>query len=124
MRTVLTIEDNFFFARMYKAVLTPLGCQVLNAGTVQRALEVLAREQAHLVIVDLRLPDGSGLAIVRWIREHPRLRETPVLTITTRASGQSERSAYEAGASAFLAKPVNLESLKAVVSRYIGPATV
>ena len=122
MRTVLTVEDNPFFARIYKAVLAPLGCRVVNAETVARAQDVLARERPHLAIVDVRLPDGSGLAVIRAIRQQPVLREMPVITITTRAGGDQEREAFEAGTTAFLPKPLNIDDFKVFVGRYLPPA--
>src|SRR5215207_4888282 len=118
MRTVLTVEDNPFFARIYKAVLAPLGCRVVNAETVARARDMLARERPQLAIIDVRLPDGSGLAVIHAIRQQPVLRDIPVITITTRAGGDAEREAFEAGTTAFLPKPVNIEQFKLLVGRY------
>jgi DNA-binding response OmpR family regulator len=118
--TVLAIEDNEFFARVYHAVFTSLGCRLIRVGTVAQALEVLNKEKPNLVIVDIRLPDGSGLSVIKAVREREAHRETPVITITTRSSEDEERAIREAGTTVFLPKPVNVNELKTVALRYIG----
>jgi CheY-like chemotaxis protein len=119
MPSILTIEDNPFFARVYKAVLTSIGCRTLQSGTVGGALDLLMFEQPDLVIVDVRLADGSGLEVIRSMRANPRYRETPIITITTGGNDAAEQAAFEAGTTAFLAKPVNIDELKALVQRFV-----
>jgi two-component system, repressor protein LuxO len=119
---VLTVEDNAFFARIYRSVFTKLGCRLVQVAAVAEALHALDEIRPDLVLVDIRLPDGSGLAVIQAVRARDDLASVPVVAVTTRTDPETERIAREAGATDFLAKPINLEDLRFMALRHLASA--
>lgn len=114
---VLVVEDEKDLVATYERLLQRQGCSVIAAGTVQDALATLDRRRFALVIADLRLPDGTGLDVVRSARQ--RSNGPPVIVVTGFASAQSRREALEAGATAYLAKPFSALALSSLVKEIL-----
>ena len=66
---------------------------------------------ADLVLLDLKLPKVDGFEILRWIRQQPRLKDLPVIVLTSLDALPNIRKAYEFGADSFMAKPGDFENL-------------
>ena len=90
-----------------------MGLRIETASNLLEARELLARNAYDLCLTDMRLPDGEGLEIVRYITEH--CPQTPVAVITAFGSAGNAVAALKAGAFDYLAKPVGLEQLRALI---------
>ena len=116
-RRVLVVDDEADFLATYERLLRRQGYDVLTAKSRAAGLAALAGEPLHLVISDLRLPDGDGLDVVRAARD---AREpAPVIVVTGYPSDETRRAALAAGATTLLAKPfaaaVLLASIRSIV---------
>jgi two-component system response regulator PilR (NtrC family) len=116
---VLVIEDETDLVATYERLLRRQGCLLASAGTVHEGLAALDSRHFALIIADLRLPDGSGLDIVRAARGRPD--GPPVIVVTGFASPQSRREAFDAGATAYLAKPFSVLALASLIQDAVGP---
>jgi two-component system response regulator PilR (NtrC family) len=116
---VLVVEDEPDLVVTYERALGRQGCSVTAAGTVRDALTALDSARFALVIVDLRLPDGSGLEIVH--SAHRRADGPPVIVVTGFSSPQSRREALAAGATAYMTKPFSIGALTALVQTVLVP---
>jgi CheY-like chemotaxis protein len=116
---VLVVEDEKDLVATYERLLRRQGCSVTAAGTVHDGLAALDATRFVLIIADLRLPDGSGLDIVRAARQRPD--GPPVVVVTGFASPQSRKEAQEAGATAYLAKPFSALALATLIKDVISP---
>jgi two-component system, NtrC family, response regulator PilR len=112
-KRVLVVDDEADFLATYERLLRRLGYEVIVATTREGGMAAVTRERPDLVISDLRLPDGTGLDVVRAARSMP----TPpsVIVVTGYPSGESRQSSLAAGATAFLAKPFSATGLLAAV---------
>ena len=119
-RRVLVVDDETDLIVTYIRLLERQGYRVVAAATRGDALTIVEREPLRLVISDLRLPDGDGLDVVRAVTTPPRA--TPAIVVTGFASDAARRSAFEAGASAYFAKPFSAPSLLARVHELSGPS--
>ena len=117
--TVLAVEDNDMFARIYEALFASMGCRMLRAKTQAEALRLLETERPDVILMDLRLPDGSGVDAIRAIRGMPEFEATPIITVSTRAVGPEAEAARAAGSTAMLAKPVAVGDLAVLARRYL-----
>lgn len=110
---VLVVDDEPDIRELIDLTLSRMGLAAECVGTVFAAQEALASQSFQLCLTDMRLPDGDGLEIVRLITE--LYAQTPVAVITAFGSAENAVAALKAGAFDYLAKPVGLEQLRALV---------
>ena len=109
----LIVDDEPDIRELLEITLGRMKLDTRCARNVKEAREWLARESFDLCLTDMRLPDGEGLEIVRYIAEH--CPQTPVAVITAFGSAGNAVAALKAGAFDYLAKPVGLEQLRALI---------
>lgn len=110
---VLVVEDEADLLTTYRRLLGRDGFRVVTASTREAGLEALAEERFAAVIVDVRLPDGDGLDVVRRARETAA--PPPAIVVTGFASKHLRTAAVAAGAAAFFAKPFEAAALASCV---------
>ena len=116
--SLLVVDDEPDLRTLYELTLLREGYDLDTAGTVQEALLHLKDRTYSAVITDMRLPDGSGLDVLRWLEESGRREKAIVIT----AYGSSENAveALRAGAYDYLTKPVDLKQFRGVVASALG----
>jgi DNA-binding response OmpR family regulator len=118
--TILVVDDEADLATSYERLLRRQGYQAVSVGTRGAGLAAVGSQPWRLVIVDLRLPDGDGLDVVRAVRELAS--PPPVLVATVLGSRATRQSALAAGAAGFLTKPFTAESFNRTVSDLLRPS--
>jgi len=119
-RRVLVVDDEVDFLATYERLLRRQGYGVVTATSRAAGLAALAGSPLHLLISDLRLPDGDGLDVVRAARG---AREpVPVIVVTGYPSAETRRAALAAGATTLLAKPFATTVLLAAIRSSVGGA--
>ena len=116
--SLLVIDDEPDLRTLYELTLLREGYDLDTAGTVEEALLHLKDRTYSAVITDMRLPDGTGLDVLKWLEESGRREKTIVIT----AYGSSENAvdALKAGAYDYLTKPVDLKQFRGVVASALG----
>jgi DNA-binding response OmpR family regulator len=112
-RRVLVVDDETDFLATYERLLRREGYDVVTVTSRAAGLAALAGEPPHLVISDLRLPDGDGLDVVR--AAHGARDPLPVIVVTGYPSAENRRAALAAGATTFVAKPFAAAVLLAAI---------
>jgi DNA-binding response OmpR family regulator len=112
-RRVLVVDDEADFLATYERLLRREGYEVVTVTSRAAGLAALAGEPPHLVISDLRLPDGDGLDVVR--AAHGGRDPLPVIVVTGYPSAENRRAALAAGATMFVAKPFAAAMLLAAI---------
>jgi two-component system, NtrC family, response regulator PilR len=110
---ILVVDDEADIRELIDLTLARMGLLAECVGSVAEAKAALDASPFQLCLTDMRLPDGVGLDIVRYIGEHHV--QTPVAVITAFGSAENAVAALKAGAFDYLAKPVGLEQLRALV---------
>jgi two-component system chemotaxis response regulator CheY len=106
VREVLVVDDSKVMREMIVACLRGLeGLSFTHAASGLEAIERLSLKAFDLVILDLNMPDVGGVEVVEFIRSQDKLRELPILIVTTRGDEESRSRVLAAGASRFLTKP-------------------
>jgi CheY-like chemotaxis protein len=113
-RTVLVIEDDESFAKILYDLAHELGYRCLVAHQAEQGMQLAADQQPHAVLLDLRLPDGSGLSVLQRLKDDPRTRHIPVHILS--ADDRSE-TALQMGAVGYALKPATREQLHEVFDR-------
>jgi DNA-binding response OmpR family regulator len=124
-RRVLVVDDEADFLATYERLLRREGFDVVTVTSRAAGLAALVADTLHLVISDLRLPDGDGLDVVR--AAHGLSTPVPVIVVTGYPSDETRRAALAAGATTFLAKPfaaaVLLAAIRSTVDGAAGETT-
>jgi two-component system response regulator PilR (NtrC family) len=118
--SLLVVDDEPDLRTLYELTLLREGYDIETAGTVQDALLHLKDRTYSAVITDMRLPDGTGLDVLRWLEESGRREKT--IVITAYGSAENAVEALKAGAYDYLTKPVDLKQFRAVVASALGRA--
>ena len=125
MRHVLLVEDHIGVAQMVMQLLAPHQCQVAGVRTLTQAMEAVERRRYDLVILDIGLPDGSGLECLTYLQQNQRA--VPVLVLSGKGAVQDRIVALRLGADDYVTKPfygeelvLRVESLLSKVKRLDG----
>jgi two-component system KDP operon response regulator KdpE len=105
---ILVVEDEPPIRKLLRASLSVQNYRLIEADTGQRALDVLAREQPEIVIVDLGLPDMDGIELIRRMRAASQV---PIVVLSSRANVRAKVDALELGADDYVTKPFHMEEL-------------
>jgi len=116
--SLLVVDDEPDLRALYELTLLREGYDLETAGTVDEAWSLLAARSFSAVITDMRLPDGSGLDLLRRLEEQGRREKT--IVITAFGSAESAVEALKAGAYDYLTKPVDLKVFRSVVASALG----
>ncbi len=122
MERILVVDDDPGFCKLLATILSEAGYAVETAASVAEALRAGERAHFHLVLTDLRLPDGEGLDVLQRWRERE---DTPFVVITAFGTIASAVEAIKAGAQDYLTKPLDSpEQLRVVTRKALGQAQV
>jgi CheY-like chemotaxis protein len=113
-RRILVVEDHDDTLRSMKLLLTRLGYEVLAAENMTDALRIAEQEQFDILLSDIGLPDGSGLELLRRIRQ---MRDVPALALSGFGMDEDVERSRDAGFSDHLTKPVSIDRLQAAIAQ-------
>jgi two-component system KDP operon response regulator KdpE len=122
MTTILVVDDDLQLRRFLRTTLTGHGHAVVEAGSVAEAIDAAGRVHPHVILLDLGLPDGDGITVLRRIPAEDR---PPVIVLSARGQEGDKVTALDAGADDYLTKPFGASELLArirVVLRRTGGA--
>lgn len=107
-KSVLVVEDNELNMRLFCDLLDSFGYRTFQCRDGAKAIEIARADKPDLIIMDIQLPQVSGLDITRWIKDDPALRHIPVLAVTAFAMRDDEQRVREAGCEGYLSKPIQM----------------
>ncbi len=119
-KTILIIEDEPDAAELFAEMMRVSGFNVLKITSSASAFVMLADKQPDLVVLDIMMPDVSGLEVLQYMRSDPTLERTPVVIVSAKSSPSDVKAGLDAGATAYLVKPVGFLELKDAVRRALG----
>lgn len=116
-KTVLIIEDEADAADLFAEMMRVSGFRVLKTSSSAPAISIMIEEKPDVVILDIMMPEVSGLDILRQMRRDPDLAHIPVVVVSAKSMPADIKNGMEAGASTYLTKPVGFLELKDAVER-------
>ncbi|MEL6258813.1 MAG: response regulator [Pseudomonadota bacterium] len=118
-KSVLVVEDNELNMRLFCDLLNAFGYRALKSTDGAETIDIARAERPDLIIMDIQLPEVSGLDITRWLKDDPELAGIPVLAVTAFAMRTDEERVREAGCEGYLSKPIQIKSFMQAVNDLI-----
>jgi two-component system cell cycle response regulator DivK len=119
-KTVLIVEDNELNMKLFHDLLEAHGYNTLETKDGREALKIAREHHPDLILMDIQLPEVSGLEVTKWIKEDESLRNIPVIAVTAFAMKGDEEKIREGGCEAYLAKPISVANFLETVEKFIG----
>ena len=118
-KTVLIVEDNELNMKLFHDLLEAHGYQILQTRDGMEALQIARDHKPDLILMDIQLPEVSGLQVTKWIKQDTGLKHIPVVAVTAFAMKGDEEKIREGGCEAYLAKPISVMSFLQTVERFL-----
>ncbi len=119
-KTVLIVEDNELNMKLFNDLLEAHHYRTLQTKSGVEAVELARAHHPDLILMDIQLPEVSGLQVTQWIKDDPALRDIPVIAITAFAMKGDEEKIRQGGCEAYLSKPISVSKFLETVRNYIG----
>ena len=121
-KTVLIVEDNELNMKLFNDLLEGHGYATLQSRSGVEAVELARQNKPNLILMDIQLPEVSGLEVTKWIKSDEDLRAIPVIAVTAFAMKGDEEKMRQGGCEAYLSKPISVAKFLETVRAYAGPA--
>ena len=118
-KTVLIVEDNELNMKLFHDLLDAHGYQTLQTKDGMEALAMVRQHRPDLILMDIQLPEVSGLEVIKWIKEDDNLRSIPVVAVTAFAMKGDEEKMREGGCDAYIAKPISVGKFIETVKHFL-----
>ncbi|GLK69559.1 response regulator [Hansschlegelia plantiphila] len=119
-KTVLIVEDNELNMKLFHDLLEAHGYATIETRNGIEALELARAHLPDLILMDIQLPEVSGLDVTRWIKEDERTRAIPVIAVTAFAMKGDEERIRGGGCEAYLSKPISVSKFLETVRHFLG----
>jgi len=119
-KKILIVEDNELNMKLFHDLLESQGYQILQTRDGIEALKIARAELPDLILMDIQLPEVSGLEVTKWLKEDDQLRSIPVIAVTAFAMKGDEEKIREGGCEAYIAKPISVNSFLATIEQFLG----
>jgi len=116
-KTVLVVEDNALNMMMFHDLLEARGYRVLQAKEGMEGWRLAREHRPDLILMDIQLPDVSGLEVTQWLKDDEDLKSIPIAAVTAFAMVGDKEKYLEAGCDAYLSKPVSISDFFETVAR-------
>ena len=118
-KRILVVEDNKLDMRLLKDILEGSGYETLQAADGLEAIDLAFASLPDLILLDIQLPEISGLEVSRRLKGDDRSRRIPIVAVTAFAMGWHEREALDSGCDGYISKPISVLGFLNTVESYL-----
>ena len=118
--TVLIVEDNELNMKLFHDLLEAHGYRTIETHSGFEALDLARQYMPSLILMDIQLPEVSGLEVTKWLKDDDELRHIPVVAVTAFAMKGDEERIIQGGCEAYLSKPISVVGFIETVRKFIG----
>jgi two-component system cell cycle response regulator DivK len=118
-KKVLIVEDNDLNMKLFNDLLVAHGYGTLQTRDGIEALALARQDRPDLILMDIQLPEISGLQVTQWIKEDDDLRMIPLIAVTAFAMKGDEEKIRDGGCEAYIAKPISVASFLRTVEQFL-----
>ena len=121
-KKVLIVEDNELNMKLFHDLLEAQGYETLETREGLSALSMARAHMPDLILMDIQLPEVSGLEVTKWLKDDPELKAIPVVAVTAFAMKGDEERIREGGCEAYLSKPISVAKFIETIRHFLGSA--
>lgn len=118
-KKVLIVEDNDLNMKLFHDLLEAQGYETLQTKDGMEALKLAREHEPDLILMDIQLPEVSGLEVTKWLKEDDALRSIPVIAVTAFAMKGDEEKIRQGGCEAYISKPISVPQFLQTVQSYL-----
>ncbi len=118
-KKVLIVEDNELNMKLFHDLLVSHGYETVQTSDGRQALDLAREHKPNLILMDIQLPEVSGLEVTGWIKADPELAHTPIVAVTAFAMKGDQERILNGGCQAYISKPITVMSFLETVREFI-----
>jgi two-component system cell cycle response regulator DivK len=119
VRKILIVEDNELNMKLFTDLLEAHGYKVIQTRDGLSALDIARKNMPDLILMDIQLPEVSGIEVTKWLKEDDELRAIPVIAVTAFAMKGDEQKIREGGCEAYVSKPISVMSFLQTIDGFL-----
>ena len=119
-KTVLIVEDNELNMKLFNDLLESRGCRIIQTRNGVEAVELARKHRPDIILMDIQLPEVSGLQVTQWLKDDEELRSIPVIAVTAFAMKGDEEKIRLGGCEAYLSKPISVVKFFETIDSFLG----
>ncbi len=119
-KTVLIVEDNELNMKLFHDLLEAHGVGTIETSEGHNVLDLAREHKPDLILMDIQLPEVSGLEVTKWLKADEELKDIPVVAVTAFAMKGDEQKIREGGCEDYISKPISVTRFLDVIDNYLG----
>jgi two-component system, cell cycle response regulator DivK len=121
-KKVMIVEDNELNMKLFKDLIEASGYETIITYSALNALELAREHRPDLILMDIQLPEVSGLEVTKWLKEDDLLHRIPVIAVTAFAMKGDEERIRQGGCEAYISKPISVPKFIETIKLFLGDA--
>ncbi|MDC9700956.1 MAG: response regulator [Alphaproteobacteria bacterium] len=119
VKKVLIVEDNSLNMRLFNDLLEAYGYETVQTRNGMEAMDLARKHKPDLILMDIQLPEISGLDVTRWLKSDAELKAIPVIAVTAFAMKGDEERIRKGGCEAYISKPISVSQFISTVKHFL-----
>ncbi len=121
-KKVMIVEDNELNMKLFRDLIEASGYETVRTRNGLQALDLARDHRPDLILMDIQLPEISGLEVTKWLKEDDELHPIPVIAVTAFAMKGDEERIRQGGCEAYISKPISVPNFIETIRSYLGDA--
>ncbi|MBL1422357.1 MAG: response regulator [Alphaproteobacteria bacterium] len=118
-KTILIVEDNELNMKLFNDLLESKGYKIIQTANGLNAVELAREHKPNLILMDIQLPEVSGLEVTKWLKADDELAHIPVIAVTAFAMKGDEEKILQGGCEAYISKPISVAKFLTTIQSFI-----
>lgn len=123
-KKILIVEDNDLNLKLFRDLLEANGYVTVETKDGMRATDLVRMEKPDLILMDIQLPEISGLDVTRKIKADPSIADIPIIAVTAFAMKDDEEKILRAGCEAYISKPISIMNFLETIKKFLGAEAI
>ena len=119
-KKVMIVEDNELNMKLFHDLLHSQGYETIETNNGFKAVDLAREHKPDLVLMDIQLPEVSGLDVTKWLKEDDELKSIPVIAVTAFAMKGDEERIREGGCESYISKPISVSTFLETIRSFVG----